>query len=206
VTWARLPDVFWWAGRLPPSNPYIITTLVLTALLLLWTPLVIAGRAALRRARRLTHGSMAGNADDPGAGRTDGLLLLALPAGAVVVAVTMQVLYAANSGGIYPRYLLVISLPLCLAVAAGLLTRLRRYLPVWTAISLVDLVVWLAVELSTAPPAGYYAELPVPAAVVAALACGTAVVSARAVLRANRPQASTAAPAASTSTRTSATS
>jgi hypothetical protein len=204
VTWARLPDVFWWAGRLPPSNPYIITTLVLTALLLLWTPLVIAARAALRRARRLTHGSMAGNADDPGAGRTDGLLLLALPAGSVVVAVTMQALYAANSGGIYPRYLLVVSLPLCLAVAAGLSTRLRRYLPVWTAISLVDLAVWLAVELSTAPPAGYYAELPVPAAVVAALACGTAVVSARAVLRANTPQASTAATATSTSSTTSA--
>jgi hypothetical protein len=203
VTWARLPDVFWWAGRTPPNEPYPVTTLVVTALLLVWVPLIIAARAALRRARRLTQESTAGNADDPGAGRTDGLLLLALPAGAVAVAVTMQVLYAANSGGVYPRYLLVVSLPLCLAIAAGLSTRPRRYLPAWTAVALADLVVWLVVELSSAPPAGYYAELPVPAALVAALACGAAVVSARAVLRANRPQASTAATAASTSTETS---
>jgi hypothetical protein len=202
VTWARLPDVFWWAGRQPPNDPYTVTTLVLTSVLLVWTPLVLALVAGLRRARRLARGSVAGNADDPGAHRTDNLLLLAVPATAVAVAVAMQVLYAASSGGVYPRYLLVVSLPLCLAVAAGLSTRLRRYLPVWTAITLADLVVWLAVELSSAPPAGYYPELPVPAAVVAALACGAAAVSARAVLRANSAQATTAAAADSTSTRT----
>jgi hypothetical protein len=203
VTWARLPDVFWWAGRAPLSNPYVITTLVLTAALLVWTPLVLALVAARRRSARLTRGSIAGNADDPGAGRTDSLLLIGLPAAAVAVAVTMQVLYAANGGGVYPRYLLVVSLPLCLAVAAGLSTRLPRYLLAWTTITLADLVVWLVVELTSAPPAGYYAELPVPAAIVAVLACGTAVVSARAVLRANRPHASTEAMATSTSAETS---
>lgn len=204
VTWARLPDVFWWAGRQPPNDPYTVTTLVLTTVLLVWTPLVLALVTGLRRARRRTRGSVAGSADDPGAGRTDHLLLLAVPATAVAVAVTMQVLYAASSGGVYPRYLLVVSLPVCLAVAAGLSTRLHRYLPVWTALTLADLVVWLVVGLSSAPPAGYYPELPVPAAVAAALACGAAVVSARAVLRANRPQATTAATADATSTRTDA--
>jgi hypothetical protein len=203
VTWTRLPDLFWWAGRQPPNDPYTIITLVLTAVLLVWTPLVIALMAGVRRARRFGRDSVTGGADDPGAGRTDSLLLLALPTAAVAVAVTMQVLYAASSGGVYPRYLLVVALPLSLAIASGLSTRLRRYLPVWTAITLADLAIWLVVELSAAPPAGYYAELPVAAAVVAGCAGVAAVGSAMAVLRANRLHASTAATAASTTTETS---
>lgn len=206
VTWTRLPDVFWWAGRQPPNDPYTITTLVVTAVLLVWTPLVLALVAARRRARRFPPTPDVGSADDPGAGRTDRLLLLAVPVTAVVVAVTMQVLYAASSGGVYPRYLLVVALPLCLAVAAGLSTRPSRLVPVWTAITVTDLLVWLAVELSSVPPAGYYPELPVAAVAVACCACGAAAVSAAAAVRAYRPQAHTAATATATSTPTSSTS
>lgn len=195
TTWVRLPDLFWWAGRLPPNTPLTITTMVVTALLLVWTPLVIALVVAVRRRRSAVERSTPET-------RTDRLLLRALPVAAVVVSLSVQVGYAASSGGIYPRYLLVVSLPLCLAIAAGLATRPRRLLPAWTALTVLDLVVWLSVELATPAEPGYYDELPLPAAVVgvaaAAAVVGSAVLAFRAMreigmARANRAAATTAA-------------
>ena len=205
VTWARLPDLFWWAGRLPPSTPLTRTTLVVTALLLVWVPLVLALVGAIRR--RETSALPA--AETP----TDRLLLRALPVAAVVVSVSVQVGYAASGGGVYPRYLLVVALPLCLAITAGLTARPRLLVPAWTAVTLLDLAVWLSAELTTPPQPGYYGELPLPATVVGVLAAaavvGSAVLALRAVARsgvgaepggtrANLRQATTAATPTST--------
>jgi hypothetical protein len=194
-TWSRLPDLFWWAGRLPPSTPLTFTTLVVTAALLVWAPLVIALVASVRRRTA------------PVETRADRLLLRALPGAAVVVSLAVQVVYASSSGGVYPRYLLVVSLPLCLAIAAGLAARPHLLVPAWTAVTLLDLAVWLSVELATPAEPRYYDELPVPAAVVgvvaAAAVAGSAVLALRAVreigvARANRTAAITAAAATST--------
>lgn len=212
ATWTRLPDLFWWAGRLPPNTPLTVTTLVVTAVLLVWTPLVIALVAAVRRHRasRPEPGVEPVEAST-GPQPVDRLLLRALPVVAVVVSVTVQVTYAASSGGVYPRYLLVVSLPLCLAVAAGLTVRPRLLVPAWTALTLLDLAVWLAVELAAPAPPGYYAELPLPAAVVGVLAAGAVAASSalalravREVTRANRTAAASAAtPTAETARPTS---
>lgn len=186
VTWARLPDLFWWDGRLPPSTPLTVTTLVVTAALLVWAPLVIALVTAVRRRTRLVEASLAG----------------ALPVVAVLVSVSVQVGYASNSGGVYPRYLLVVALPLCLAIATGLAVRPRLLLPAWTALTLLDLAVWLPLELVTPKGMGFYPALPLPAAVVGLLAAlavaGSAVLALRAVreidtTRENRTAAATAA-------------
>ena len=124
---------------------------------------------------------------------------------------SVQVGYAASSGGVYPRYLLVVSLPLCLAIAAGLAVRPRLLVPAWTALTLLDLAVWLSVELAGPAPPGYYSELPLPAAVagvLAAAAVATSAVLALGVVAAasapaNRAVARTAAtPAATTTTPT----
>lgn len=209
-TWTRLPDLFWWAGRLPPNTALTLTTMVVTAALLVWAPLVLALVAAVRRRRAAARGLLSPAASDEAGGapvhRTDRLLLRALPVVAVAVAVTVQVTYAASSGGVYPRYLLVVSLPLCLAIAAGLAVRPGRLVPAWTALTLLDLAVWLTVELTTPAPPGYYAELPLPAAAVGVLAAGAVAVSAALALRANRAVATTAAIPPATTTRQSATS
>jgi hypothetical protein len=211
-TWLRLPDLFWWAGRLPPNTPLTATTLVVTAVLLVWTPLVIA---LVRRRSPVEHslvehplGALGAPPAPPvvatratnGATRVDGLLQRALPVVALLVAVSVQVVYASSSGGVYPRYLLVVALPLCLGIAAGLAVRPRLLVPAWTAVTVLDLAVWLSVELTAPPQPGYYSELPVPAAVVGALAAvavvGSAVLALRAVrgtARANRAAARTAA-------------
>lgn len=222
VTWTRLPDLFWWAGRLPPNTALTVTTLAVTAVLLVWTPLVIALVVAIRRRRAGARGAAPGaRAPAPSAGpgefpahRTDRLLLRALPFAAVLVSVSVQVGYAASSGGVYPRYLLVVSLPLCLAIAAGLSVRPRRLVPAWTALTLLDLVVWLSVELAGPAPPGYYSELPLPAAVVGTLAAAAVATSAVLALRAvaagsapaNRAVASTAAMPTTTTTTPAATS
>lgn len=172
-TWLRLPDLFWWAGRLPPNTPLTVTTLIVTALLLVWTPLVIALVTTLR-------------ARGPAGGGVDSLLLRVLPAAAVVVSVCVQVAYASSSGGVYPRYLLVVALPLCLAIAAGLAVRPRLLVPAWTAVTVLDLAVWLTVELATPAAPGYYDELPLPAAAVGGLAAVAVVCSASLTLRAIR--------------------
>ncbi len=218
-TWTRLPDLFWWAGRLPPNTALTLTTMVVTAGLLVWTPLVLAlvAAARLRRAaaRGLTSPVPPDGPDGAPAHRTDRLLLLALPVAAVAVSVTVQVTYAASSGGVYPRYLLVVSLPLCLAIAAGLAVRSRLLVPAWTALTVADLAVWLSVELVTPAPPGYYADLPLPAAVVGVLAAGAVAVSSTLALRAvrdsgatraNRAVATTAAIAPATTTTPTATS
>ncbi len=200
-TWLRLPDLFWWAGRLPPNTPLTITTLIVTAVLLVWAPLVIALVTALRARRPLAEPAMPD--------RIDGLLLRALPVAAVAVSVCVQVAYASSGGGVYPRYLLVVSLPLCLAIAAGLATRPRLLVPAWTAANLLDLAVWLSVELATPAEPGYYDELPFPAVVVGVVAVAAAVCSASLALRAvsetgraraQRTTASTAATPTSTAT------
>ena len=189
-TWLRLPDLFWWAGRLPPNTPLTVTTLVVTALLLVWAPLIVAVVTAARRRTLLVERTV------------DGLLLRALPVVALLVSVSVQVAYASSSGGVYPRYLLVVSLPLCLAIAAGLAVRPRLLVPAWTAVTVLDLAVWLSVELATPPEPGYYDEASVPAAVVGVLAVaaivGSAALALRAVralggTRANRAEATTAA-------------
>jgi hypothetical protein len=182
-TWLRLPDVFWWAGRLPPNTPLTVTTLVVTAVLLVWAPMIVALTTAVRRRRR-----PAGSPPVRPAGlhRTDELLLRALPVVAVLVAVSVQVAYAASSGGVYPRYLLVVSLVLCLAIAAGLAVRPRLLVPAWTALTVLDLAVWLSVELATPPEPGRYGEASLPAAVVGVLAAAAVVGSAAFALRAVR--------------------
>ncbi len=194
TTWARLPDLFWWAGRLPPNTPLTVTSMALTALLLVWTPLVIALVVAIRRRRKQGRPTLVGRSlVGPVETRTDRLLLHVLPVAAVVVSVSVQVGYASSSGGVYPRYLLVVALPLCLAIAAGLALRPRRLLLAWTAVTLLDLVVWLSVELATPAEPGFYDELPLPAAVVGALAGAAVVGSAVLALRAVREIAMTRA-------------
>lgn len=209
-TWARLPDLFWWAGRLPPSTPLTVTTLVVTAALLVWTPLVVA---LVSRVRHRGAPAPASEAATGLAAHTDRTLLRALPVVAAAVAVSVQVVYTSSSGGVYPRYLLVVALPVCLGVAAGLAVRPRLLLPAWTALTVLDLAVWLSVELATPSAPGYYDELPLPAALVGGVA-GAAVVASAAlalrvlaptgVARENRAAASTAAiPTTSTTAPTS---
>ncbi|MDR7384068.1 hypothetical protein J2S48_003583 [Promicromonospora iranensis] len=201
-TWIRLPDLFWWAGRLPPNTPLTVTTLVLTGVLLVWTPLVIALR---RRPWSV----------EPTSPVADALLLRALPVVAVLVAVSVQVVYASSSGGVYPRYLLVVSLPLCLAIAAGLAVRPRLLVPAWTALTVLDLGVWLTVELVTPPEPGYYSEPPLLAAVAGGVAAAAVVCSAVLALgavrevgvaRANRAAPTTAATPTTSTTETTSTS
>lgn len=210
-TWLRLPDLFWWAGRLPPNTPLTVTTLIVTALLLVWTPLVIALVTALR-AKPLGTSAREEASTRPADAGVDTLLLRVLPAVAVLVSVCVQVAYASSSGGVYPRYLLVVSLPLCLAVAAGLAVRPRLLVRAWAAVTVLDLVVWLSVELATPAAPGFYDELPLPAAVVGVLAAGAVACSASLALRAvgetgvarvNRTTARTAATATTTATHPS---
>lgn len=198
VTWLRLPNLFWWAGQQPPRTTYVLLTMIVTGLALVWIPIALA----LARAARHRTGPA-------GLAATDRLLLrlvLGLP---VVVLVAIQVVFASNSGGVYPRYLLPVLLPLCVAVAGGLATRPRLLVPAWTAVTLADLVGWVVVELRTAPAEPwYYTEAPVPSVVVAVLAGAAAVVTARLLLAAaaNRTQTPTARPPAmsvSTPTTTS---
>lgn len=214
-TWLRLPDLFWWAGRLPPSTPLTVTTLTVTALLLVWTPLVIALVTAARTRRppvegsggnEVSTGSASGRTGStgPGAGATGGatdrLLLRALPVLAAGVSVSVQIVYASSSGGVYPRYLLVVCLPLCLAIAAGLAVRPRLLLPAWTALTVLDLAVWLSVELATPAAPGYYEELPLPAAVVGGAAAVAVACSASLALRALRETGMTRAERTAAST------
>lgn len=207
-TWLRLPDIFWWAGRLPPSTPLALTTLVVTALLLVWTPLIVALVTAVpRRASPAEPAPDTPVAPDSAAGpdtarRTDALLLRALPVVALLVSVSVQVVYASSSGGVYPRYLLVVSLPLCLAVAAGLAVRSRLLVPAWATVTVLDLAVWLSVELATPPEPGYYAEPLLSAAVVGVLAAAAVGCSATLALRAVRDGG--AAPANRTAATTAA--
>lgn len=92
-----------------------------------------------------------------------------LPWAAVVVSASAQVVYAAGGGGMYPRYLLPVALPVFLAVAAGLAWRPRLLVPVWGAVATADLVSWLVAELTTPAQPGLYQE-PVPFAVAAGVA------------------------------------
>jgi hypothetical protein len=165
VTWARLPDFFWWAGRVPPTTPYSTTTLTVTAILLVWTPLLIALLARLTRHRSRTipaeHAVSAVDSGQP----VDRLLVALLPWAAVVVSVSVQVLYTAASGGMYPRYLLPVALPIFLGVAAGLAWRPRLLVPLWAAVATADLISWLFAELTTPAQPGLYSE---PVALAAA--------------------------------------
>lgn len=195
VTWLRMPNLFWWSGQQPPRTTYVMTAMVVTALVLVWIPAVLA----LARA----HGYRDRVRD---LDRRLLLLLLVLP---VVVLVAMQVVFASNGGGVYPRYLLPVLLPICLAIAAGLATRPRLLIPVWTVVALADLAGWVAKELTT-PPAEpwYYADAPVPSVVAAVLAGAAAVATARVLLertayRTQAPTASAPARIASTPTTTS---
>ena len=184
ITWLRLPNLFWWAGQQPPRTDYVMSTMIVTAIVLVWIPIAIALVQA--------HRHRSDPSDVPATDRLMLRILLVLP---VVVMLTMQVVFASNSGGVYPRYLLPLSLPICLAIAAGLVARPRLLVPVWTAITLADLAGWVVVELST-PPAEpwYYTEAPVPSVVVAVLAVVATVATAGLVLEttANRTQAPTA--------------
>lgn len=204
-TWLRMPDLFWWAGRLPPSTPLTITTLVVTALLLVWAPLVIALVRSLSVERVKTPARKEVSTGSTNGG-VDGLLLRALPVVTVAVSVCVQVAYASSGGGVYPRYLLVVSLPLCLAIAAGLAVRPRLLVPAWTAVTVLDLAVWLSVELATPSEPGYYDELPLPAVVVGVVAAAAVVCSASLALRAvseagrARAQRTTASTAATPTT------
>ncbi|MBB5786143.1 hypothetical protein HD601_000718 [Jiangella mangrovi] len=193
VTWLRMPNLFWWSGQQPPRTTYVMTAMVVTALVLVWIPVALAAARAVRHHAR--------PADLEATDRRLLWLLLVLPTG---VLVATQVVFASNGGGVYPRYLLPVLLPICLAVAAGLVTRPRLLVPVWTAVALADLAGWVAKELTT-PPAEpwYYTDAPVPSVVAAVLAVGAAVATARVLLdsTANRTEAPTAsAPARSAST------
>ncbi|RPF20105.1 putative membrane protein DUF2142 [Myceligenerans xiligouense] len=227
ITWARLPDLFWWAGRVPPRTDHPLTTLILTAVLLVWIPLFLAVLDRVRRRRgtlrspepvttdppagdaRTLHAAATAPAGEPlpapaapwPGSLTDRRLLLALPWTAVGVAIVLQVLYAASSGGVYPRYFLPVALPLFLGVAAGLAVRPRLLVPVWAGITLADLGVWLVLELSTPAEAGLYSEPVAPAAAVGVLAVASAVGATVLTLRAYRRPTTTAAAATSTATR-----
>ncbi|WP_125776445.1 hypothetical protein [Antribacter gilvus] len=180
VTWARLPDFFWWAGRVPPTTPYSATTLAVTATLLVWTPLIIALLARLAR-----HPSRTG-ATDVGEHLADRRLIALLPWAAVVVSVSAQVLYTAAGGGTYPRYLLPVALPVFLGVAAGLARRPRLLVPLWGAVATADLISWLFAELTTPPEPGLYGEPTALAAVAGVLGVGGAVVAVVATSRASK--------------------
>lgn len=189
TTWLRMPNLFWWAGQRPPLTSYGTITMIVTAIALLFVPAAIAVRRALR-APRSTDRLMLG-------------LLLVLP---LVLMVAMQIEYRTNAGGMYPRYLLPLVIPICLAVAAGLASRPRWLVPIWTAITLTEFVGWVVLELIT-PPAQpwYYTEAPVPSVVIAVVAvlatAGTAWTVVSAI--ANRTQATTASvPAQTVSTPT----
>ncbi len=235
VTWLRLPNLFWWSGQQPPRTTYVLATMIVTGVVLVWVPIALA---VARTARAWTNGAerdaaatndagahparwggwptLRAGADKvlrrgvegavprgvegadrrrgpAGADRVMLLVLLVLP---VVVLVAMQVVFASNSGGVYPRYLLPVAVPLCLAIAAGLAARPRLLIPVWTAVTLADLAGWVVMELRT-PPAEpwYYTEAPVPSVVAAVLAGAAVIGTARLVLdaTANRTQAPTAA-------------
>ncbi len=181
VTWLRLPNLFWWAGQQPPRATYVWATMIVTGIVLVWVPIAIAVARLIRR-----------RVDD-----TDRLLLLALLVLPLLVLVAIQVVFASNSGGVYPRYLLPVALPLCLAIAAGLAARPRLLMPVWTAVTLSDLAGWVAMELTTDPAEPwYYTEAPVPSVAAAVLAGAAVIATARQVAEtttANRTQAPTAA-------------
>jgi hypothetical protein len=159
VTWERLPNLFWWDGAVPR---------VVAVWVLLAVPALLGGVYALTAARRRTPAAAEARPDT----RARRVLLAAFPVVAVVVAVTVQLVYVSTGGGPYPRSLLPVLLPFAFAVAAGL----GRWplaavaLPVWTAIVLVDAGTWLAQELSTPAEPGRYAALPGPAAVVGCVA------------------------------------
>lgn len=193
ITWLRLPNLFWWAGQQPPRTTYVMTTMVLTGLALVWAPLVIA---AIGRVR--SQGDLGDWADPTAADRWASGVLLVAP---VTVVVATQLVFASNGGGVYPRYLLPVSLPISLAIAAGLCARPRLLIPAWTAITLADLVGWVVAELRTPPAhAWYYTESAALSVVVAGVAVLAGIVAARAVLEttANHAQAATAARAAAT--------
>ncbi len=192
ITWSRLPDLFWWGGPLPRG--YAAVTMVVTVVVLVYAP-VIAALVAVwwRRRAAARHGAAGPGADDGAAGR----LLVALPVVAFGVTALVQLLYATNGGGLYPRYLLPVALPLALGVAAGLALAPRVLVPVWAAVVAVDGVVWVALRLLEPMDPGRYTSAPVPALVATALAVGVGAVSvamARAeVVRANVVDPSTAA-------------
>lgn len=184
VTWLRLPNLFWWAGQQPPRTAYVLVTMIITGLALVWVPAVLAIARAVRHRDRLGA--------PLAADRRLLILLLVLP---VLVLVSMQVVFASNGGGVYPRYLLPVALPLCLVIAAGLATRPRLLIPAWTAVALADLGGWVAKELTTPPAESwYYTDAPVPSVVAAVLAVAAAVATSRVLLdtTANRTQAPTA--------------
>lgn len=187
VTWARLPDLFWWAGRVPPRDLYPMTTLVVTAVLLLWTPLLLALLPMLLPALRGLRARLPSRPT-----HRDRWLVAALPWTAAGIAVVVQVLFAANGGGVYPRYLLPVALPVCLAVAAGLAWRPRLLVPLWTAVATADLAVWLSIELSTPAEPGRYSEPVVLAATAGTAAVVASIGAAVAVLRAYRAATTTA--------------
>ncbi|GAA1870642.1 hypothetical protein [Myceligenerans crystallogenes] len=247
VTWARLPDFFWWAGRVAPTSSYAATTLAVTSVLLLWIPLVLGlvpGAARVLRAsgglgRRLRRGGgafttgrasgkgghgdrgLAGSGHGVGASAAGAHGVGASAAGAhgvgasagggaratagaslpgagrwvramlwttLLVAVSVQVVYGANGGSLFPRYLLPVALPVFLGVAAGLARRPRLLVPLWGAVATANFVSFLVAELATPAKPGLYAEPTALAVAVGVLAvCGSvaATLAARRALSAD---------------------
>lgn len=199
ITWGRLPDLFWWAGPRPTAG-YEAVTMTVTTVLLVWVP-VLLGAAWL--VRRVNAGARARAAAGAPSATADRVLLLALPAVAFAVASATQLIYATNGGGLYPRYLLPVAVPLTLAVAAGLLVRPRLLVPAWTGLVLVDLAVWVGIRLTTPVEPGRYTSAPVPAVAAAVLAVVAGAISAWLVLRTVRAYATAASTAATAADTTS---
>jgi len=68
----------------------------------------------------------------------------------------VQLTYATTGGGLYPRYLLPVVLPVALGVAAGLVRVPGRWpvaVPAWAGVILVDMVLWLRAGRPSAPGA-----------------------------------------------------
>lgn len=185
VTWGRLPDLFWWAGRVSPAEPYPATTMVVTTVLLLWTPLAIALVTRLARYRGPALSTAAPGSGPAGDGThpADRFLVALLPWAAVATSFTVQVLYSAASGSLFPRYLLPVALPVFLGVAAGLARRPRLLVPLWGAVATADLVGWLVTELTTLPRPGLYAEPAALATAAGVLGVGAAVLATWATAR-----------------------
>lgn len=84
--------------------------------------------------------------DVPRSTAPGGLAVVLVLAGVTAAVVAMQVVYTAGGGGLNPRYLMPVLLPVTLVVAAGLdVPRVREVLlAAWCAVAVADVVLWAA--------------------------------------------------------------
>jgi 4-amino-4-deoxy-L-arabinose transferase-like glycosyltransferase len=142
--WERLLAIF---SHNPLNSSYVM-------LLLVVAPLTLGIITAIVRDRPngwVPRGSRSGNADPMV------VAALTLPVLAVLI---QQGMYMASGGGSNARYLMIVLLPACLAIAFGL-TRWRGAkdeggdtlpLAIWAAIAQFDYAFWMITTTNTQPP------------------------------------------------------